>query len=80
MKSSRLNFGFKAVIVLLFLLTVATPFQEANAELAGACEKGLAVCLASSLLEAGIPALWCVYAAWCFNGYAWCQAYVQPYL
>jgi|GEM_PF-1337492 len=79
MKSARLHFGIKAVVVLLLLLIAAPPLHEANAETAGVCEKGLAMCLVSSFLEAGIPALWAMYAAFCFNGYSWCKAYAEPY-
>ncbi|HOH08808.1 MAG: hypothetical protein BWY77_00207 [bacterium ADurb.Bin431] len=79
MKSAQMQFGIKALIILLLILIAAPPLQEANAEPAGVCEKGLAVCMVSSFLEAGIPALWAMYAAFCLNGYAWCKAYADPY-
>jgi hypothetical protein len=69
----------KPVFILLFTLMIIPQFQDAHAALAGPCEKGLAVCLVSSFLEAGIPALWGVYATWCFDGYAWCMAYADRY-
>ncbi|HPR89575.1 MAG TPA: hypothetical protein PL181_16275 [bacterium] len=79
MRTSLSGIFPKASLIILLVLILAGQIGEAQAELARPCEKGLAVCLVSSVLEAAIPALWASYSTWCFAGYSWCIAYADRY-
>jgi len=76
----KLIFSNMLVIVTISLFLLPGTFaDDAVAAQMGACEKGLVLCAFSTLADLGCPAILGLHLTYCFNGYAWCKAYVEPY-